>query len=98
MSINSAVLHQHGQPNIAVPRKQTSFLGLPIELRTAIYEHLIPNDHVQGYWFRNKGGPPDRRPVRYDKQPCCPAILRINRQIHDEVIGIFYGTARSGCS
>jgi len=49
---------------------------------------------MPGYWFVSKfGGPPDNRPVRHDKQPCCPALLRINRQIHDEVIGMFYGTA-----
>ncbi|PMD48792.1 hypothetical protein L207DRAFT_575444 [Hyaloscypha variabilis F] len=71
-------------------------LSLPIELRTAIYEQLIPNDIVYDYCFISKwGGPRDHRPLCHDKQPYCPAILRINRQDLDEVIGMFYVTAQS---
>lgn len=89
VSNTSAVLHQLRELNIA----PTSFLSLPLELRTQIYEYLIPDDVVQGYWFSRQGAR-DSRPIRQDQQACCPAILRSNRQIHDEVIGMFYGTAR----
>lgn len=88
------IQYQHGQSALDSRPQQTSLLSLPIELRNAIYKFLVPDDHVQGYWYVPKvGGPPDKRPVRLDKEPCCPAVLRTNRQIYTEVIGMFYGTA-----
>ncbi|CZR65773.1 uncharacterized protein PAC_15673 [Phialocephala subalpina] len=80
----------------------TSFMSLPIELRQGIYKYLIPDDHVPAYWVAPRIPPwPGQygshiRILRHDKQPCCTEILRINRQIHDEVIGLFYGTASFG--
>lgn len=67
---------------------RSSFLGLPVELRLLIYEYFIPNEGVWGYRLP--------RNLRSDKEPCCPAILRVNRQIYDEIIGMWYGTAEYG--
>lgn len=88
------VIRQQRQPDIKDPRKQTSFLSLPIELRIAIYDHLIPNANVASYGTHTN--PAIYPPFRHDKQPCCPAILRTNRQIYNEVIGMWYGTAKFG--
>lgn len=79
------IYYQQAQP------EKASFLSLPIELRIAIHQHLVPNAFVAGYWFEN---PPQHLPFRDDEQPCCPAILRTNRQIYNESIGIWYGSAR----
>jgi hypothetical protein len=81
------VTHQQGRQGNQTRRIQASLLSLPVELRLAIYEHLIPNNQV----------PPNndsKPPLRHDEQPCCPAVLRVNRQIYNEVISMWYGTAR----
>jgi hypothetical protein len=83
------VIDQQGRRGSQGRRIQASLLSLPVELRLAIYAHLIPNNRV----------PPkndSKTPSRHDEQPCCPAVLRINRQIYNEVIGMWYGTAIFG--
>lgn len=71
----------------------TSFLSLPPELRNQVYFYLVPDAVVEGHSYYG-----DRRPdipaSRRDLQRCCPAVLRINHQIHDEVMPVFYGTAK----
>jgi len=79
----------HGQQGNQDSRMQSSFLSLPTELRLAIYEYLIPNNRVSPIIAREP-------PLRHDEQPCCPAILRLNHQIYNEVIGMWYGTATFG--
>jgi hypothetical protein len=63
------------------------FLDLPTELRLEIYKHLIPDNCVEAQNIQ-------KRTFRHDQQPCYPAILRTNRQIYQEVICMWYGTAR----
>ncbi|KAF2666217.1 hypothetical protein BT63DRAFT_427996 [Microthyrium microscopicum] len=66
------------------------FLSLPAELRLMIYEHLVPD--IKG----------DIRPELYDKRrsnfplrddgtKCAPQILRVNRQVYDEIKSMWYG-------
>jgi hypothetical protein len=62
---------------------ESVFLRLPLELRIEVYKHLIPN-------ALRLGSEPQ---YRDDFQPCYPAILRTNRQIYEEVIGLWYGTS-----
>ncbi|KAF9869467.1 hypothetical protein CkaCkLH20_13064 [Colletotrichum karsti] len=57
----------------------SEFLDIPIEIRLEIYSHLLlcpPLDKLA----------PDTRPV----QRLHPAILKVNRQIHDEASPILY--------
>lgn len=58
-------------------------LELPFEIRLLIYGCLVPNVFVDDATFR--------KPFRNDGAPCCPAILRANKEIYDEVVGEFYG-------
>jgi hypothetical protein len=67
--------------------QQTGFLSLPYELRLRIYQYLIP-DCVEFI----SGTSPKRLPLRLDRVPCCPALLRTNQQIHRELIELFYGS------
>ncbi|KAI9760025.1 MAG: hypothetical protein M1840_002753, partial [Geoglossum simile] len=63
------------------------FLSLPAELRRLIYRHLIPNLTVQ---VLHKRSP--QSPFREDGDPCCPAILRVNRMVNEEVLEMWYGS------
>jgi hypothetical protein len=63
------------------------FLSLPTELRLEIYEYLVPNHLVP---FVNT----HKHLLRHDEEPCCPAILCASRQIYNEIINMWYGTAK----
>lgn len=65
------------------------FLKLPLELRELIYEHLIPNTELT--ITEADLIEPDQ--LRQDGTVCCPAILRTCRQVYDELIEPFYGSA-----
>ncbi|RDW72207.1 hypothetical protein BP5796_08241 [Coleophoma crateriformis] len=56
---------------------------LPLEIRLLIYRYLVPNIFADDETFR--------KPFRDDGGPCCPALLRANKQIYREAIGEFYG-------
>jgi hypothetical protein len=71
--------------------QSSPFLSLPTELRLKIYEHLVPNDSVPGLLLSDDARMVDY--LRHDMQPCCPALLCTNHQIHDELIDMWYGTA-----
>lgn len=58
------------------------FLKIPLELRTRIYDMLLPNQDVRAIQ-----GPGT---LRADGKPCQPAILRVNQQIHDEATTFMY--------
>ncbi|RDW65989.1 hypothetical protein BP6252_09624 [Coleophoma cylindrospora] len=58
-------------------------LELPFEIRLLIYRYLVPNIFADDATFR--------KPFRDDGGPCCPALLRANKQIYREAIGEFYG-------
>jgi len=85
-------VHHQGQQGNQDRHIQSSFLSLPTELRLAIYEHLIPNNIARSRRCPSQGF--EQVFLRHDEQPCYPAILRINHQIYNEVIGMWYGTAR----
>jgi hypothetical protein len=63
-----------------------SLLSLPIEIRLEIFKYLIPNQYP-GYGHA----------CRRDGEPCCPAILRTNRQIYNEIVDMWYGTGAFYC-
>jgi hypothetical protein len=71
-------------------QRSTSFVDLPVELRLLIYEYLIPNNMIISYDFHRSG---IVQYHRHDQQPCSPAMLRVNRQIYDELIEMWYETA-----
>jgi len=48
-----------------------------------VYEYLVPNVVVGGYKRGDN--------LRSDQEPCCPAILRANHQIYNEIVGMWYG-------
>ncbi|KAF2664828.1 hypothetical protein BT63DRAFT_77485 [Microthyrium microscopicum] len=66
-----------------------SFLHLPIEIRLEVYGHLIPNSAVPSQLHQLSSIPK----LRTDGQPSYPAILRVNRTVYNEAIGIWYGSA-----
>jgi hypothetical protein len=59
-------------------------------LRLLIYEDLIPNTMIISYDFHRSG---ILQYHRHDQQPCSPAMLRVNHQIYDELIKMWYETA-----
>jgi hypothetical protein len=56
-----------------------------------IYGYLIPDQTRLTYASQKLTY--ELRPVRYDQQPCSPAMLRVNRQIYNEIVGMWYGNA-----
>lgn len=59
------------------------FLELPVELRCRIYGYLLPEKDIPPRFCRC---PVHRRDV-------CAAILRVNKQIHDEATRLLYCTS-----
>lgn len=60
------------------------FIGLPLEIRINIYRLLAPNIDVHQPLQST-------RAFRHDGTPCCPSILRVNRQIYHEALREWYG-------
>ncbi|KAI9040382.1 uncharacterized protein KD926_008339 [Aspergillus affinis] len=72
------------------PTSALPFFEFPAEVRLCIYRYLIPNVPIRNFPLirgRNK-----TVHLRTDNLPCCPAILRTNHQIHNELIPEWYGT------
>jgi len=66
--------------------KSCYFLKIPTELRLRIYQYLLPASTIRTkllYWMHNKVT---------DDERLYTNILLVNRQIHDESVGILYGT------
>ncbi|ESZ95846.1 hypothetical protein SBOR_3788 [Sclerotinia borealis F-4128] len=63
----------------------SQFLQLPAELRIKIYMYLIPDSNLHHQLGES--------PWRQDGGSCSPAILRLNRKIHYEIYGLWYGVA-----
>ncbi|KAE8145029.1 hypothetical protein BDV25DRAFT_78603 [Aspergillus avenaceus] len=66
------------------------FLEFPAEVRLSVYQYLIPDLPIRNFALLR-----DRSKtvhLRHDGSRCCPAILRANHQIHDEVMSEWYGS------
>lgn len=72
-----------------LPTSETSlspFLHhLPLEIRRHIYSYLVPTLSPSSYW-----APPNPKELRHDSSPCSASLLRVNRQIHAEVMEEWY--------
>ncbi|KAF2669579.1 hypothetical protein BT63DRAFT_264421 [Microthyrium microscopicum] len=76
-------------------------MHIPLELRFEIYSYLIPDAEVPAAFHQLKprecghhkwpqGDPPF---LRRDEEPCTPAMLRVNHQIHIELMEMWYSKA-----
>lgn len=80
------VVSHTSNPPASLPPK-ASLLGLPAEIRQLIYEYLIPNtpallpDGLFSTWPTH---------LRTDESPCGYSALLVNRQIHEEIIDLWY--------
>ncbi|KAA8651232.1 hypothetical protein EYZ11_007814 [Aspergillus tanneri] len=66
------------------------FLRFPVEVRLCVYRFLIPNVTIRNFPLirgRNKTAS-----LRIDNVPCCPALLRTNHQIYNELVSEWYGS------
>ncbi|CZR68680.1 uncharacterized protein PAC_18579 [Phialocephala subalpina] len=65
--------------------KRSSLCQIPIELRVRIYGYLLPDRDIpaqyHSYELRSDA----------DRSSICMGLLRVNRQIHDEAVGLLYG-------
>ncbi|KAF2669580.1 hypothetical protein BT63DRAFT_264420 [Microthyrium microscopicum] len=68
----------------------SSFLRLPVEIRLQIYQQLVPDPSMNMFLYHEYTRLPPDSFFRLDKEPCCPAILRVCRQIYYEAISLFY--------
>jgi hypothetical protein len=68
------------------PAQTKNFMVLPTELRFLVYQHLIPNTPSTIPATKDKEWPH----LRQDNERCSPALLLANRQIHHELIPLFY--------
>ncbi|KAH0565191.1 hypothetical protein GP486_001420 [Trichoglossum hirsutum] len=75
-------------PTSTVTASTFPFLRLPIELRKHIYRHLNPNGTI-----RIQIPEREQKFMRDDGEPCCPAILRLNRMIYQEAFEEWYSCA-----
>lgn len=71
------------------PRESLRFLDLPAEVRLTVYGYLVPNLPVRNFPLIRR----QSKKFRDDGTRCCPAILRVNHQIYNEVILEWYGSA-----
>ncbi|KAF7596887.1 hypothetical protein BBP40_011932 [Aspergillus hancockii] len=71
------------------PPNALPFLQFPPEVRLSIYKYLIPDLPIRNFALLRD--PSKTLPLRHDAQPCCPALLRANHQIHDELLPEWYG-------
>jgi hypothetical protein len=63
-------------------------LQLPAELREKIFTHIIPDVPDIGTWAIENAML--RPQLREDGEPCCPALLQINRKTHHEFSRLWY--------
>jgi hypothetical protein len=68
--------------------EHSPLLRLPPELREKIFMHLIPSVPEIGIWAIETAMLRPR--LREDGQPCCPALLRVNRKTHHELSRLWY--------
>jgi len=75
------------------------FMDLPAELRLHIYSYLMPNtnintcqDYVKSTVFPGKFYSYWPIQLRHDCKPCCPSLLRTNRQIYHEMVELWYSS------
>jgi len=61
------------------------FLKIPQEMRVRVYQFLLPNKHIPARYAGSNR-------LRTDGQKVYTAILRVNRQIHDEAAALLYST------
>jgi hypothetical protein len=69
--------------------KPCYFLKIPTEIRLSIYHYLLPNREIYatGSWYH-----PYKDGEGFFSERFFWNILFVNRQIHDEAIGVLYGT------
>jgi hypothetical protein len=68
--------------------ERSPLLRLPAELREKIFACLIPDVPEIDTWAIEKAML--RPQLREDGEPCCPALLRINRKAHHELSRLWY--------
>ncbi|KAB8075211.1 hypothetical protein BDV29DRAFT_172443 [Aspergillus leporis] len=66
------------------------FLQFPTEVRLSIYQYLIPDLPIRNFALLRDHSKTIH--LRQDGTACCPAILRANHQIYEELIPEWYGT------
>jgi hypothetical protein len=74
---------------LTVKAPKSYFFRLPIELREMIYTYLVPDIDVPII----ERDPFHQLRLREDSQACSPQLLLANRQIYEEMIIRFYGSA-----
>jgi hypothetical protein len=65
-------------------RGKCYFERLPLEVRLEIYRHLIPDEQVLARRYRQSASEEKSAPI-------FPAILAVNKTIHEEVADLLYG-------
>jgi hypothetical protein len=74
------------------------FHELPAEIRVHIYSFIIPTVIVQPVIPRKYRDRDSRRPgpLKGNFEEVCPAMLRTNKQIYNEMVVEWYGSVRYG--
>jgi hypothetical protein len=61
------------------------FLNIPAEMRLRVYQFLLPDRPIPARYSNSRN-------LKIDGERVYTAILRVNHQIHDEAVGLLYGT------
>lgn len=67
---------------------KSPFLALPIEIRRLIFSYFVPDANI---WINRRTG--GHAAPRKDGGSICPAMMRVNRQIHTELSLEWYSRA-----
>lgn len=90
--------HRNSTPTTAILDQRpmcdevaSPFMKLPVEVRLLIYSYLMPDMVVHAATMPGKAL---NECLRFDRKPCCPALLRTNRTVHHELVEQWYRSAR----
>src|ERR1700760_4670526 len=84
-----------GKPDAKVPIALQTFLTLPVEIRRMISFYLVPDSReaLPSIWRMYNLSTQSPGSLRQDGETITPGILRVNQQVYQEAIDLWYGLA-----